>query len=160
MHKTISLFTGAGGLDIGLEASGFSTTVAIEFDRRACQTLHHNRPKWNVIDKNIHNVSSEDISKAGNLGIGEASLLVGGPPCQPFSKAAYWSKGDTKRLDDPRADTLTAYLRVLKDLKPKVFLMENVFGITYKGKDEAIHILRNSVDKINKEEDTNYTFII
>jgi len=158
MHKTISLYTGTGGLDLGLEAAGFDTTVAIEMDKWACETVRLNRPEWNPIQDDIHNVSSEDILATGDLTEGDASLLIGGPPCQPFSKSAYWSKGETKRLDDPRADTLTAYLRVLRDLKPRAFLMENVFGITYKGKDEAITLLRNIINQINKEEGTNYNF--
>ncbi|EGT3627677.1 MULTISPECIES: DNA cytosine methyltransferase [unclassified Shewanella] len=158
MLKTISLYTGAGGLDLGLEAAGFETTVAVEFNKWACETLNYNRPKWNTLHQDIHDVPSSEIFKVGGFSDNEPSLLIGGPPCQPFSKAAYWSKGDTKRLDDPRADTLTAYLRVLRDLKPKAFLMENVFGITYKGKDEAIDLLKGIIDKINKEEGTNYNF--
>jgi DNA (cytosine-5)-methyltransferase 1 len=158
MHKTISLYTGAGGLDLGLEAAGFHTTVAVEFDRWACETIRHNRPTWYLFENDIHDVKSEEIMKKGKLQPYEASLLIGGPPCQPFSKSAYWANGDTKRLDDPRADTLTAYLRVLRDLKPKAFLMENVFGITYKGKDEAVELLKNIINKINKEEGTKYTF--
>lgn len=158
MLKTISLYTGAGGLDLGLEAAGFETSVAIEFDKWACTTLRHNRPQWNVVHDDIHLVSSDQIRSTGGFLKSDADLLIGGPPCQPFSKAAYWSKGDTKRLDDPRADTLTAYLRVLRDLKPKAFLMENVFGITYKGKDEAISLLKNIIKNINSEEGTNYNF--
>jgi len=158
MLKTISLYTGTGGLDLGLEAAGFDTTVAIEMDKWACETLRLNRLDWNPIQDDIHNVSSENISESGDLSEGDASLLIGGPPCQPFSKSAYWSKGETKRLDDPRADTLTAYLRVLRDLKPIAFMMENVFGITYKGKDEAITLLRKIINQINKEEGTNYNF--
>ena len=158
MLKTISLYTGAGGLDLGLEAAGFDTTVAIEMDKWACKTLNANRPEWNPIQRDIHDVSSGEIAKIGGFESECPSLLIGGPPCQPFSKAAYWSKGDTKRLDDPRADTLSAYLRVLRDLKPRAFLMENVFGITYKGKDEAITLLKNIIDQINQEEGTNYNF--
>jgi DNA (cytosine-5)-methyltransferase 1 len=158
MLKTISLYTGAGGLDLGLEAAGFDTSVAIEIDKWACTTLKNNRPNWNPIQRDIHDVSSEEISIIGGFDKAAPSLLIGGPPCQPFSKAAYWSKGDTKRLDDPRADTLSAYLRVLRDLKPKAFLMENVFGITYKGKDEAITLLKNIIHNINSEEGTNYSF--
>ncbi|RUO24461.1 DNA (cytosine-5-)-methyltransferase [Aliidiomarina minuta] len=158
MLKTISLYTGAGGLDLGLEAAGFETTVAVEFNKWACETINHNRPQWNALHRDIHDVPSSEIVEVGGFSNEEPSLLIGGPPCQPFSKAAYWSKGDTKRLDDPRADTLTAYLRVLRDLKPKAFLMENVFGITYKGKDEAIDLLKGIISKINSEEGTNYNF--
>lgn len=158
MLKTISLYTGAGGLDLGLEAAGFQTSIAIEIDKWACTTIGHNRPDWNPIQKCIHEIKSSEISDIGGFHSKEPALLIGGPPCQPFSKAAYWSKGDTKRLNDERADTLSAYLRVLKDIKPKAFLMENVFGITYKGKDEAIHLLRKVINKINEEEGTKYTF--
>ena len=156
MFKTISLYTGAGGLDLGLEAAGFETQVAVEFNRWACETLRLNRPQWNVLQKDIHQVGDDQIRSIGGFESEEPDLLIGGPPCQPFSKAAYWSRGDTKRLEDPRSDTLTAYLRVLRDLKPKAFLMENVFGITYKGKDEAIDLLKSIIKKINADEGTNY----
>lgn len=156
MLKTISLYTGTGGLDLGLEAAGFKTAVAVEMEKWACATLRLNRPEWNPIQRSIHNVSSEEIAQTGDVESEDPALLIGGPPCQPFSKSAYWSKGDTKRLDDPRSDTLSAYLRVLRDIKPKAFLMENVFGITYKGKDEAINLLRNVINQINIEEGTNY----
>ncbi len=158
MLKTVSLFTGAGGLDLGLEAAGFETSVAIESNRWACETLRLNRPDWNPIQRDIHDVPSSEIAEIGQFERAGPALLIGGPPCQPFSKAAYWSKGDTKRLDDPRADTLTAYLRVLRDLKPQAFLMENVFGITYKGKDEAVNLLRAVIEQINRNEGTNYSF--
>lgn len=161
MHKVISLYTGAGGLDLGLEAAGFTTTVAVEYNGHACRTLRANqgpgRP-GEVIEASIHDVSSEQLGRAGRTRPGEASLLVGGPPCQPFSKSAYWVHGDTKRLADPRADTLTAYLRVLRDLQPRVFLLENVFGLTYKGKDEALRLLQNTVEAINREVGTRYSF--
>ncbi len=161
MHKVISLYTGAGGLDLGLEAAGLTTTVAVEFNTAACRTLRANRSDrrpWEVIEASIHDISSAQIRRKGRVRAGQAAMLVGGPPCQPFSKSAYWVRGDTKRLDDERADTLTAYLRVLRDLKPRVFLLENVFGLTYKGKDEALGLLENAVDRINREVGTNYSF--
>lgn len=158
MLKTISLYTGAGGLDLGLDASGFSTVIAIEIDKWAHQTLTANRPEWNPVLADIHDVSSESICDIAHVQPGESALLIGGPPCQPFSKAAYWSRGDTRRLDDPRADTLTAYLRVLRDLRPRAFLMENVFGLAYKGKDEAVRLLRRMISQINTEKGTNYSF--
>lgn len=161
MHKVISLYTGAGGLDLGLEAAGFSTAVAVEFNGPACKTLRANLSKsrsWDVVERSIHDVTSKEIMERAGVRLGEAALLVGGPPCQPFSKSAYWARRDTKRLDDPRADTLTAYLRVLRDLQPKAFLLENVFGLTYKGKDEGLRLLQKTIGKINKEVGTNYSF--
>jgi DNA (cytosine-5)-methyltransferase 1 len=154
-RKVISLFTGAGGLDYGFEAAGFETRVAVEFDPTCCRTLRLNR-SWAVIEGDIHTVSSKDILRAGKLRVGEAHVLIGGPPCQPFSKSGYWANGDALRLDDPRADTLKAYLRVLRDTKPKAFLLENVYGLAYSGKSEGLNRILQGIDKINRDIDTNY----
>ena len=108
MRKLISLFTGAGGLDLGFEAAGYSTVAAVEMDREAVATLRHNRD-WPVFDRDVHTVTSGELRAAGHLGEGDADALIGGPPCQPFSKAGYWAKGDSLRLGDPRAGTLGAY---------------------------------------------------
>lgn len=92
MHKVISLYTGAGGLDLGLEAAGLTTTVAVEYNAPACRTLRANRSDerpWEVIEGSIHDVPSDQIAAAAGVGVGEAAMLVGGPPCQPFSKSAY-----------------------------------------------------------------------
>ena len=153
---TISLYTGVGGLDFGFEAAGFRTAVAVELDPVACSTVRRNRPEWSLIERDIHEVSSQEILRAGRLKVGQADVLVGGPPCQPFSKSSYWVTGDALRLDDPRADTLTAYLRVLRDTKPRAFLLENVYGLVYKGKDEGLRHLLDGVARINREAGTNY----
>lgn len=155
MFKTISLFTGIGGLDFGLEAAGFRTTVALELDRTSCRTIRLNRC-WNVIEDDINQVASEDVLRAGGLKAGEADVLIGGPPCQPFSKAGYWARGDALRLDDPRADTLTGYLRILRDTRPRVFLLENVYGLAYEGKDEGLRHILKGIDQINRDVGTRY----
>ena len=97
MLKAISLYTGVGGLDFGFEAAGFKTVVASELDAVACRTLRLNR-KWPVLEGDIHDFSSEELLEAGNLKPGEADVLIGGPPCQPFSKSSYWVNGDSGRL--------------------------------------------------------------
>lgn len=153
----ISLFSGAGGLDLGLEAAGFDASVCIEMDATCVRTLRRNRP-WPVIERDIHDVPSEEILEVAGLQLGEADLLCGGPPCQPFSKSAYWARGDTKRLDDPRASTLGEYMRVLGDTLPKAFILENVYGLTYEGKDEGMQYLRDALSSINEAEGTNYSF--
>ena len=154
--SVISLYTGAGGLDFGFEAAGFRTAVAVELDPVACRTIRRNRPDWSLIDRDIHEISSAEILQAGGLAVGEADVLIGGPPCQPFSKSSYWISGDARRLDDPRADTLTAYLRVLRDTRPKVFVLENVYGLVYKGKDEGLRYLLDGVERINREVGAGY----
>lgn len=155
--RVISLFTGAGGLDLGLEAAGFATAAAVEMDPDAVATLRRNRP-WPVLDRDLHAVSSQELLAAAQVREGEAELLAGGPPCQPFSKSGYWATGDSRRLGDPRATTLEAYLRVLRDLKPRAFLLENVSGLAFKGKSEGLQLLERSIERINREAGTSYSF--
>ncbi|HEY0510773.1 MAG TPA: DNA cytosine methyltransferase [Thermoanaerobaculia bacterium] len=157
--KVISLFTGAGGLDLGFEAAGFETAVAVEIDLEAVATLRHNRD-WTILDRDIHTVRSHELLAAAALQEGEADILIGGPPCQPFSKSGYWVSGDTLRLEDPRAGTLAAYLRVLRDTLPKTFLLENVPGLAYHQKNEGIELIRKSIAKINRERGTQYQLIV
>ena len=153
----ISLFSGAGGLDYGLEAAGFETSVCLEMDKWCCETRRKNR-EWAVIEGKVEDISSEKILEAGKLKVGEAALLVGGPPCQPFSKSGYWVSGDSGRLKDPRAKTLEEYMRVLEDTLPGAFIIENVYGIAYEGKDEGLIYLQDSLNRINKRQKTNYSF--
>jgi DNA (cytosine-5)-methyltransferase 1 len=155
MRRVISLFSGAGGMDYGFEAAGFETAVAVEFDHDCCETLRANR-SWPVIERSIFEVPTEELLGAGNLRAGDADLLIGGPPCQPFSKAGYWAKGDSARLDDPRADTLAAYLRVLEEAQPKAFVLENVGGLAYSGKDEGLRLLLDRIQGINRRLGTKY----
>lgn len=156
----ISLYTGAGGLDLGFEAAGFDTRVAVELDPDAVATLRKNRPQWVVVDQDIHSPAarSSELLKHARLKVGEADVLIGGPPCQPFSKSGYWANGDARRLKDPRSSTLAAYLRVLRDTQPRAFLLENVPGLAFSQKDEGLTLLRRSIDAINKEVGTRYSF--
>lgn len=156
MLKTISLFSGIGGLDFGFEAAGFETRVALEIDRYSCSAMRLNRPSWEVIEDDINNVPSDVLLRRAGLKPGEADMLIGGPPCQPFSKSSYWVRGDSLRLDDPRADTLTGYLRVLRDARPRAFLLENVYGLAYDGKDEGLRHLIDGIAQINRDTGTKY----
>jgi DNA (cytosine-5)-methyltransferase 1 len=154
--RAISLFTGAGGLDLGFEAAGFDTSVAVEMDANCIHTLRANR-YWPVIDQDITGLATSAILDCGNLAPGEADVLIGGPPCQPFSKSGYWARGDARRLDDPRASTLGAYMRVLGQARPKAFLLENVEGLGFRGKDEGLHLIESELAKINAKHGTAYS---
>lgn len=154
--RLVSLYTGAGGLDYGFEAAGFQAAVGVEFDADCKKTVSTNRP-WPIIDEDICSVSTQTILAAGGLRAEDVDILIGGPPCQPFSKAAYWASGDTKRLDDPRARTLYEYMRCVEDILPEVFLLENVHGISYSGKEEGFLLLKTLTDEINAKQGTRYT---
>lgn len=151
----ISLFTGAGGLDFGFEAASFRTAVAVEIDSRCCVTLRHNR-RWPLIDRDIASVPTDELLGNAGLKANEPDVLIGGPPCQPFSKSGFWATGDTKRLDDPRATTLEGYLRVLAEARPRAFLLENVEGLGFKGKDEGLQLINARLAAINSTHGTNY----
>lgn len=143
-----SLFTGAGGLDLGFEAAGFRITAAVELERAACETLRANR-RWRLIENDIHNVCSGEI--------GSSDVLVGGPPCQPFSKSAYWARRWGNPLNDPRTSTLFEYLRVLRDTLPRVFLLENVVGFGAGGKGEGLKLVQTTLNAINRDKRTQYS---
>jgi DNA (cytosine-5)-methyltransferase 1 len=153
--NAISLFSGAGGLDYGFEAAGFQTRAALEMDKDCCQILRHNR-SFAVIEADIHDVSAVQLLDAAGLSSGDIDFLFGGPPCQPFSKSGFWSNGSTKRLNDPRAKTLIEYMRLVEEIKPKVLLLENVAGISFKGKSEGQEYLIKQLSRINKDRGTNY----
>lgn len=151
----ISLYSGAGGLDYGFEAAGFRTSVAVEMDRDCCNTLRANR-SWPVIESDIHDVSTREILRTAGLRKGDVDVLIGGPPCQPFSKAGYWASGDSRRLEDPRSLTLGAYMRVLEEAKPRAFLLENVEGFAFGSKQEGLTSLLKQVSEINRRTASNY----
>jgi DNA (cytosine-5)-methyltransferase 1 len=151
----ISLYTGAGGLDLGFEAAGFETRVAVEIDDDCLATLGANRT-WPVIPRDIHDVPSDELLREAHLDREEADILIGGPPCQPFSKCGYWASGDARRLDDPRATTVDAFLRVLRDSRPRAYLMENVAGLAFRGKDEGLRLIERTIRGINAKVGTNY----
>lgn len=157
-HSVLSLFTGAGGLDIGLEAAGFRTALCVELDEDARTTIRENRRGWKLATKgDIHDLTPAQILEEAGLGVGEVSLLAGGPPCQPFSKSSYWANGGhTKRLADPRASTLQAYLNVVEAALPKTVLLENVRGLAYEGKSEGLHLLEAGLKGINERCGTSY----
>lgn len=155
MPTAISLYTGVGGLDLGFEAAGYATRVALEVDSICCRMIRMNRG-WPLIEADIHAVTSDQILHVAGLGKREADILIGGPPCQPFSKSGYWHRGDALRLDDPRADTLTAYLRVLRDTLPRTFLLENVNGLAFKRKSEGLAKILDGIDQINRETGVSY----
>jgi DNA (cytosine-5)-methyltransferase 1 len=160
--KVLSLFTGAGGLDIGLERAAFEIAGCVELDEDCRETLRANRPGWSQLTPgDIHSHRPSDVLSALRLKRGDVALLAGGPPCQPFSKSGQWHNGQPRRMSDPRATTLRAYLEVLEATLPDAMLLENVKGITatrtkITQKFEALDVLRSSLKAINKRHGTCY----
>jgi len=158
-RAVLSLFTGAGGLDLGLEAAGFSIAICVELDEGARQTLQLNRPKWKLAEPgDIHKIAPEELLIQAGFKRGDIALLAGGSPCQPFSKSSYWAYGGHRGLSDPRANTLRAYLRVVEATLPQVLLLENVNGIALNehGSRSGLKFLADELRAINRRHGTNY----
>jgi DNA (cytosine-5)-methyltransferase 1 len=144
-------------MDVGLEAAGFDPVLCVEVDEDSRATLRQNRPGWRLADPgDIHELEPDQILRQVGIKPRELELLAGAPPCQPFSKSAYWANGNGSRMQDPRAGTLRAYLRIVEAALPEVLLLENVKGLAYRGKDEGIRLLRRELAAINRRQGTSY----
>jgi DNA (cytosine-5)-methyltransferase 1 len=132
----ISLFSGAGGLDLGTEQAGYEVRGAVEWDRDAAATMEKNfgHLASPVIQRDILHVPTWEILEAAGLRKSERpDLLVGGPPCTPFSKSGFWLEWKRDGLD-PDASLLQAYTRVLAEARPRRFVLENVYALTFNNK--------------------------
>jgi len=149
----ISLFSGGGGLDLGFEQAGFKTKVCVEIDKYCCATLRRNRRAWKVIERDINSVSSREILDTAGLDVGEATVVMGGSPCQSFS-----TLGKKKALEDPRGRLIREFIRVVEDTQPTAFVFENVPGLQsiLKGK-----VLKEILAAFNKKVKytTNHTVL-
>ena len=126
----LSLFAGAGGMDLGFEKAGFDIIVANEFDAKICPTYRHNHKNTELVEGDIRKVDAKVFPDA-------IDGIIGGPPCQSWSEA-----GSLKGIEDPRGQLFYEYIRILKEKKPKFFVAENVSGILAKRHETAIHNIK------------------
>lgn len=117
MKTLISLFSGAGGLDLGFHNAGFKTLVANEYDKQICPTFRINFPDVRLLDGDIRNIGSDEFPD-------NVTGLIGGPPCQSWSEA-----GGLRGIEDARGQLFYDYIRILKDKRPLFFVAENVSGM-------------------------------
>jgi len=139
----ISLFAGAGGLDLGCERAGFATRAAVEVDALARQTLLSNAERHfptlseHALVDDIVTLNYDALLASAELEPGAADLVHGGPPCTPFSKSGYWLA--YKRAgEDPKASLLDSFVEALLAIRPKALLMENVYGLAYQNHNRPI----------------------
>jgi len=167
LGSAISLFSGTGGLDLGIEAAGFHTVVAVDWDEDSADTMEKNAGEYfsglnEVLRADLYplatghgkGITTKDILRAGGFGQGsKPDLLVGGPPCVAFSKSGFWL--DWKRDGiDPAASLLQAYTATLAEAKPRFFILENVYALTFNNKAS-----RPAFEQLQKEIlDAGYQF--
>jgi len=148
--NVVSTFSGCGGSSLGYKMSGFNVIFATDFETNAVNTYKMNFPKTKVMQKNIRELTGQQILKETGLKKGELDILDGSPPCTPFSMAGLREKGWNKsyvhgsETQAQRSDDLfDEYIRLIRELKPKIFIGENVRGlISGKSKGYFNHILR------------------
>lgn len=117
----LSLFSGCGGLDLGFERAGFNIPVANEFDPAIYETFKANHPKTHLVEGDVRQITKENILPFVK---GDIDGIIGGPPCQSWSEA-----GSLKGIEDARGQLFFDYIRLLREIRPKFFLAENVSGM-------------------------------
>ncbi len=140
-YSSVELFAGAGGLALGLEKAGFDSVFLNEIDKNACETLQKNRPNWNVKKGDISKIDFTPLE-------GKIDFLSGGFPCQSFSYA-----GKSLGFEDTRGTLFFEFARAIKEIKPRVFLGENVKGLLNHDKGETIKNIKKVLT------DLGYTLI-
>lgn len=118
-----SFFSGAMGLDLGLEAAGLAPTLAVELDAKCCETIRLNRPGLTLLERDVQLLHAQDL-RAVRACTGDVFLMVGGPPCQSFS-----SGGKRAALSDTRGNMIYEFVRLISEVQPKFFILENVANI-------------------------------
>lgn len=136
--QVISLFSGCGGLDLGFERAGFQIPIANEFDKTIWETFKVNHPKTKLIEGDLRNIDAADFPT-------DIEGIIGGPPCQSWSEA-----GSLRGIEDARGQLFFEYIRILREVKPKFFLAENVSGMLANRHNESVQYI------INMFEDSGY----
>lgn len=118
-----SLFSGAMGLDLGLEQAGLRSSLCVEIDRWCCETIRLNRPDAKLVQDDVRALTGTDLRKISGVR-GDVFLMVGGPPCQSFSPG-----GNRAGLSDPRGNLILEYFRLISEVQPRYFVFENVANL-------------------------------
>lgn len=136
--KVLSLFSGCGGLDLGFENAGYQIVAAIDNWQEALNTLQRNFPKTEALNIDLGNFHKKEF----NIYEGTIDVVIGGPPCQGFSISG------KRDIDDPRNKLYEGFLKVVKHVNPKAFVMENVPNLISMGKGEILKKILNDFTRL------------
>jgi DNA (cytosine-5)-methyltransferase 1 len=146
----VDLFAGAGGMTLGFEQAGFDVLAAVEIDPIHCATHEYNFPFWTVLCRSVTDITGEEIRKLSAIGDRDIDVVFGGPPCQGFSLIG------KRSLYDPRNSLVFHFLRLILELQPKFFVMENVKGMTIGKHRQFLQEIIDEFRKNNYEVEENY----
>ncbi len=140
--RSISLFSGCGGLDLGLTRAGFKTVLATDAEPLCKRTFAENFADVPFIEKRIGQLTRSDLAQYLGDGLKSIDLVAGGPPCPPFSKSRFYRKDKPRALDDPNGwESIDGYLKVLDWVRPRAFILENVKGLAYNVHRDALETI-------------------
>jgi DNA (cytosine-5)-methyltransferase 1 len=141
-YKVVSLFSGCGGLDIGFKKAGFKTVLATDNWAHACETLSTNNVADKVVLDDIRNISFKEYNN-------QVDVVVGGPPCPPYSQTRHYLTSKKNGLEDENAGfAVPEYFRAVKEINPKIFFFENVDGFMHKTSTDALEYLVSTANEL------------
>jgi DNA (cytosine-5)-methyltransferase 1 len=141
MIDCISLFSGAGGLDVGAEQAGAKIVRCVEFDDDAVKTLRLNMPEIRVDHADITTLDFHEHRDSRR-----PKIVIGGPPCQPFSKNGYWVKNENRLIERDSRNMLSEFLRAVSEALPEGFLFENVESILHPTNKQAVRTFLDTAE--------------
>lgn len=124
--SVIDLFAGCGGLSLGLRRAGFDVKAAVEIEPLAAETYRRNHPQVKLLERDVREVTGDDLRRAAQLGGKTLDLLAGCPPCQGFSRTKRRNK---RKVRDRRNGLVAHFLRIAREMRPSTILLENVPGL-------------------------------
>jgi len=128
-------------MDFGFQSAGFHVLAAVENDPSCCDTLRANLDPQNVWERDISRISGRELLDGIGIEKGELDLIFGGPPCQSFSLA-----GNRQGLNDPRGMMVGHFVRLVRELMPKAFVMENVKGMLNWSNGAAVDLIKSEFE--------------
>lgn len=146
----VDLFAGAGGMTLGFEQAGFDVLASVEIDPIHCAIHQFNFPFWTVLCKSVEETTGEEIRNSSQIANQEIDVVFGGPPCQGFSLMG------KRSFDDPRNSLVFHFIRLVRELQPKFFVLENVKGMTVGKHKEFIAEIISQFSESGYQVNANY----
>lgn len=141
MVDCIGIFSGAGGLDVGAKRAGANLIRAVEIDADSVATLRANFPKLRIDHADIAQVQFLEHRDSN-----QPRILIGGPPCQPFSKNGYWVKSENRLIEKDPRNMVSQFLRAVEEVQPNGFLFENVDSLLHR---PNLHVIENFIEAVS-----------
>lgn len=148
--QAISFFSGAGGLDIGTQLAGVKVLSSLDCYSDSVETLRQNSYFSNSVHMNsdIESVTASDYAELLKKNNPEKLIIVGGPPCQPFSKAGYWVTNEKRNSSEDPRNMIQPYFRIISELQPDGFILENVESILHPSNMEALQMIYENINQL------------